>query len=103
MITNNIFTRSIVEIVLVVSACTVYVDTCIYHINFKFDKKKIGLSVCLSLTRFHPYWIRAYPPRPRVLVSQTVVSIWVSTGFSGSGDPIIVGTGCVNDVKHFDI
>lgn len=72
-------------------------------------KKKINhysyirFSGCLSLTRFHPYWIRAYPSRPRVLVSQTVVSIWVSTGFPGSGDPIIVGTGCVNDVKHFDI
>lgn len=49
------------------------------------------------------FYISAYPPRPRVLVSQTVVSIWVSTGFSGSGDPIIVGTGCVNDVKHIDI
>lgn len=102
MITNNIFTRSIVEIVLVVSALFMLIHVYIILI-LNLIKKKIGLSVCLSLTRFHPYWIRAYPPRPRVLVSQTVVSIWVSTGFSGSGDPIIVGTGCVNDVKHFDI
>lgn len=83
----------------------VYVYTGIYHIvNIILDLIKInlysynGFSSWLSLTRFHPYWIRAYPARPRVLISQTVISIWVSTGFSGISDPIIIRTRCVNDV-----